>query len=273
MQSIDYMNKIIKYSLYLILISAGLTHLVNPGGFAQAMPKNLPFPIEIIIITGFIEILAVVGLILSKTRLVTAYLLILYFLFLLPAHFEIIINGGEILGFRNELLFKVRIFVQIIPIFMAWFIRRSEEISVFPILDRFDNLIQQRWKGEKSLHSKWLLTAAFYNIGFGFWAVVFPNQLFELFSLELPKYPFIWQSVGMIVGVYGIGYGIGAINEQKHWPIVLVGLLGKIFGPIGFIWVYSQNMVPLEFGTILIFNDIIWWPVFMGIIKRRFTKI
>ena len=41
--------------------------------------------------------------------------------------------------------------------------------------------------------------------------------------------------MGMIVGVYGIGYLIAARDPRTHWPIVLVGLLGKVFGPIGFV--------------------------------------
>ena len=40
--------------------------------------------------------------------------------------------------------------------------------------------------------------------------------------------------VGMIVGVYGIGYIIASARPLVHWPIILVGFLGKIFGPIGF---------------------------------------
>ena len=38
----------------------------------------------------------------------------------------------------------------------------------------------------------------------------------------------------MIVGVYGIGYAIASTDPLRHWPIVLVNSLGKIFGPIGF---------------------------------------
>ena len=39
----------------------------------------------------------------------------------------------------------------------------------------------------------------------------------------------------MIVGVYGVGYATAALDPSRHWPVVLVGLLGKIFGPIGFL--------------------------------------
>ena len=53
-------------------------------------------------------------------------------------------------------------------------------------------------------------------------------------GMEPPNYPELWQCIGMIVGVYGIGYLAAAADPLGHWPITLVGFLGKMFGPIGF---------------------------------------
>ena len=68
-----------------------------------------------------------------------------------------------------------------------------------------------------------LLAAAGYNILWGAWVVLLPNHVFQLVGMDMPLYPMIWQSVGMIVGVYGLGYGIAAFDPDRHWPIVLVG--------------------------------------------------
>ena len=107
-----------------------------------------------------------------------------------------------------------------------------------------------------------LAVAAVYNILFGAWAVLLPASAFDLAGLEQPNYPELWQCIGMIVGVYGIGYAIAARDPIRHWPIVLVGLLGKILGPIGFLGAVLQDRVPLEAGLIIVFNDLIWWPGF-----------
>lgn len=107
-----------------------------------------------------------------------------------------------------------------------------------------------------------LAVAAVYNIVFGAWVVLFPASAFDLAGLEQPNYPELWQCIGMIVGVYGIGYAIAARDPIRHWPIVLVGLLGKVFGPIGFLGAVVQDRVPLEAGLIIVFNDLIWWPGF-----------
>ena len=76
---------------------------------------------------------------------------------------------------------------------------------------------------------QWLLVAAIYNILFGSWSIFFPSALFQWAGMVPPNYPELWQCIGMIVGVYGLGYAIAADDPYRHWPIVLVGFLGKIF--------------------------------------------
>jgi hypothetical protein len=66
----------------------------------------------------------------------------------------------------------------------------------------------------------------------------------------------------MIVGVYGIGYWVAAADHRRHWPIVLVGLLGKIFGPLGFAQALIQQTLPPRFGVTILTNDLIWWVPF-----------
>jgi peroxiredoxin len=107
-----------------------------------------------------------------------------------------------------------------------------------------------------------LLLAAGYNILWGAHAVLLPGLMFDLLGMPHPNYPFLWQCIGMIVGVYGVGYAIAATEPLRHWPIVLVGLLGKIFGPIGFVWTYLQGGIPANFGYTIITNDLIWWVPF-----------
>ena len=107
-----------------------------------------------------------------------------------------------------------------------------------------------------------LKVAGIYNIVWGTLVIIFPNAFFELAGMELPLYPMIWQCVGMIVGVYGLGYWIASNDPNRHWPIVVVGLLGKIFGPIGFAYYATIGMFPIKWGLIIILNDVIWWLPF-----------
>lgn len=110
----------------------------------------------------------------------------------------------------------------------------------------------------------WL--AGFYNLAWGAVTVLFPLTAFEWAGMEAPNYPELWQCVGMIVGVYGIGYVIAAADPYRHWPIVLVGLLGKLLGPIGFVQALFHGRLPLKFGLTLAANDVVWWVPFGAIL-------
>lgn len=119
---------------------------------------------------------------------------------------------------------------------------------------------QPRWA------AAWLYAAGIYNLVWGLAVIAQPHLLFDLLGLERMNYPQIWQCVGMVVGVYGIGYILAAQDSRTHWPIVLVGLLGKVFGPIGFLTAVLSGTLPLRFGVTILTNDLIWWVPFAMIL-------
>ncbi len=108
----------------------------------------------------------------------------------------------------------------------------------------------------------WLIAAGWYNLAWGSTVIAFPHLLFDVTDIERMRYPEIWQCVGMIVGVYGVGYLIASRDPRRHWPIILVGLLGKVFGPIGFAVALSRGVFPPTFAVTILFNDLIWWIPF-----------
>lgn len=107
-----------------------------------------------------------------------------------------------------------------------------------------------------------LLAAAAYNVAFGAFAVLLPGLWFEWAGMKPPNHPWLWQCIGMIVGVYGVGYACAAAAPLRHWPIVLVGLLGKVFGPIGFASAVLRGDVPWQAGWVIVSNDLVWWLPF-----------
>jgi hypothetical protein len=115
-----------------------------------------------------------------------------------------------------------------------------------------------------------LRAAAIYNVLWGAWVIAFPNQLFDWTGIDRPNYPGIWQCVGMIVGVYGVGYWFASADYRRHWPIVLVGFLGKIFGPIGFVQSAVTGALPWSWGWTIVTNDLIWWLPFGSMLYLAF---
>ncbi|MDC0255638.1 hypothetical protein OAK75_12125 [Bacteriovoracales bacterium] len=114
----------------------------------------------------------------------------------------------------------------------------------------------------QKFHPLFLQLAALYNILWGAWIVLFPLHIFNLTGMTPPLYPEIWQCVGMIVGVYGVGYYFASKAPTLHWPITLVGLLGKIFGPIGFLHALLMERFSPLFGLVILTNDLVWWIPF-----------
>lgn len=111
-----------------------------------------------------------------------------------------------------------------------------------------------------------LLAAAAYNLLFGVFAVAFPRAWFELSGMPPPAMPALWQCIGMVVGVYGIGYACASRAPLRHWPIVLVGLLGKVLGPIGFVGAAARGELPWRAGWLLVTNDLVWWLPFAALL-------
>ena len=119
-----------------------------------------------------------------------------------------------------------------------------------------------------------LVAAGVYNLLWGTLVVLFPSAPFRWARMQPINYPEVWQCLGMIVGVYGMGYLIAARDPFRHWPIVLIGLLGKLFGPVGMLWAVLDHRLPAIASWTCVTNDLIWWIPFTLILYRawRFQR-
>lgn len=118
-----------------------------------------------------------------------------------------------------------------------------------------------------------LLLAAAYNIAWGAAVILAPLRTLAMLGIDPPPlYPEFWQCIGMIVGVYGFGYAIAASEPLRHWPIVLVGLMGKVLGPIGFGLAVLDGRLPISMVWTVVTNDLIWWIPFALILWSAMTR-
>ena len=88
------------------------------------------------------------------------------------------------------------------------------------------------------------------------------------FPISLP----IWQVVGMFVLVYAPAYWWAGRYPDRHYHLILVGLIGKVLGPIGFVWSIMTDQLPLSFGWVILTNDLIWLPSFFLYFKSILSK-
>jgi len=113
--------------------------------------------------------------------------------------------------------------------------------------------------------------AAIYNIFWGVLILAYPKVI--LFDDSDSVFVIIvLQCVGMLVGVYGIAYYFASLNPARYWPLILVGLIGKILGPIGSLHYIFTNQLDASFFWVNVFNDLIWIYPFSWILYQVYKR-
>ncbi len=75
-----------RIALSSMLLFTAIGHFAFTKGMVMMLPPFIPFKYEVVYFTGIIEILAVGGILIPKLRLLTGWLLIVFFLCVLPAN-------------------------------------------------------------------------------------------------------------------------------------------------------------------------------------------
>jgi len=117
-----------------------------------------------------------------------------------------------------------------------------------------------------------LYSAAAYNLSWGAFVVLLPAAMFRWAGMAAPRYPGLWQFVGMLIGVYGIGYLAAARDPLTHWPIVLVGLVGKLLAPVGYLTAAVRDEVTAAFAATTLAHDVVWWVPFALILLHAYRR-
>ena len=118
-----------------------------------------------------------------------------------------------------------------------------------------------------------LVTAAVFHVTWGVAAVASPDAMFRWFSIEPLNYPYLWRAIGWMVAFYGLGCAVAASNPVRHWPIVMVGLLAKISGPVLFAQAAVAGVLPWKAGWLFVATDVAWWVPFGLILREAYRHL
>jgi hypothetical protein len=118
-----------------------------------------------------------------------------------------------------------------------------------------------------------LLLAAAYNLAWGTLSILFPQATYSLAGMDTPPglplaNPELWQWIGMIVGVFGVGYAVASRDPLRHWSIVLVGFLSKLLGAVSALGGVLTGRLAATALVTNFFNDVIWLVPFALILRR-----
>jgi hypothetical protein len=118
--------------------------------------------------------------------------------------------------------------------------------------------------------------AAAYNLAWGVTIILFPNLPFEILDIPPVNYPFLMSGIGMFVAVYAYGYWVVSRELLRYPQLVVIGLLGKTLGPIGWAFTVCRGEIPARTLLINVFNDLIWLPLFVTYVvwyQRRQARV
>jgi len=77
-----------RIAMSIMLLFTALGHFLYTDGMAMMIPDFIPLKKELIYFTAVVEILAAIGLHISQFRPITAWLLMLFFILMLPANIK-----------------------------------------------------------------------------------------------------------------------------------------------------------------------------------------
>lgn len=73
-------------AMSIMLVFTSIGHFAYVKGMEMMMPPFIPFKAAMVYLTGIIEVMAAAGLLIPSLQLLTAYLLILFFILILPVN-------------------------------------------------------------------------------------------------------------------------------------------------------------------------------------------
>ncbi|MBB3205109.1 putative membrane protein [Rhodopirellula rubra] len=81
--------------LSLLFIAAGVNHFVSPGVYLKIMPEYLPWPLALVYVSGFFEVLGGVGVAVPRLRRAAGWGLIALLVAVFPANIDMLMNADQ----------------------------------------------------------------------------------------------------------------------------------------------------------------------------------
>lgn len=112
------------------------------------------------------------------------------------------------------------------------------------------------------LHRATFCAAAVYNVLWGLYSGLDPQWVFRFADMPPMRHPVVFATVGMVIGLYGVVYAEIARRPERGFMLALVGLAGKVLGPIGLAVMIALGQWPPKTVLVILTNDLVWWLPF-----------
>lgn len=107
------------------LILVGIAHFLFPFKFAAVIPPYLPFPIFLVLLSGWIEIFLGTGILYKNTRPLCALGYLILLLAVFPANIYVAVENGAPMNISPEIAWG-RLPFQAVFFVFAWILKKEE---------------------------------------------------------------------------------------------------------------------------------------------------
>ena len=113
--------------LAVCMIVVGVLHFVFTEPFIKIVPNLLPYPATLVYLSGFLEILGGIGLLIPALSQIAAWGLVLLFIAVYPANINMAVNHIQIENIPDSnWLQAIRLPFQFVLIAWAWWLTRPD---------------------------------------------------------------------------------------------------------------------------------------------------
>jgi uncharacterized membrane protein len=112
--------------LAVFVIVTGVLHFARPEPFVAIVPDYLPYPLALVYVSGFFEILGGVGLFIPHLRRAAAWGLIALFIAVFPANIHMAIHKLPFMGEVHPIANWVRLPFQFVLIAWAFWLTKED---------------------------------------------------------------------------------------------------------------------------------------------------
>ena len=123
-------KELFRVILAVSIIIVGVTHFTVPDQYARIVPSQLPYPVGLVYLSGFYEILGGIGLLVPPVSQAAAWGLIALFIAVFPANINMAVNHIKIDHIPDSnLLQAVRLPFQAVFIAWAWLYTKPADLE------------------------------------------------------------------------------------------------------------------------------------------------
>ena len=122
---------VLKYLLALFYIGAGVNHFVNPGFYLNIMPPYLPWHLELVYLSGIIEIVLGIMVLIPRFTSISGWGIIALLIAVFPANLHMALNPHLYPNIKPILLY-IRLPLQGVFMYWAYWATRPSKMAAVP---------------------------------------------------------------------------------------------------------------------------------------------